>query len=664
MAAIVIDGGELAPASRADIGRASSGGGPAMETRIEAAAAAAAAVKAAAVSVAVAGDDGPPVGRRQRRRSTGDLTEGTGLQPGQLFRLLQSAAMAGEDSADEELDDSSDEEEHALMEELKQRMEEAEEEGEDEVALSFDELNSLLSELQVLRQAQRSKDATIRSAFSARPELFDDGLQDYILSNFTREGVFSKRISTAERYRRMSQSLSKVAVLGGRRPSIESASIIVAASGGSGGSGGGGSGSGGSVAVGAARRRTVSVGRPVLELLPVEEDVSEAMSKLDSWQFNIFDVADRSRTPFVSIGFALLEKWNAVAVLSCGARALRTLLASMSAAYVDNPYHNALHGADVAQTLHYFFYTGKLARHYDDRTVAASLLAALIHDVGHVGVNNAFLVATSDALALRYNDRSPLENMHCSVLFEAMKLPECSIFSRLAKETRQQLRGMIIDMVLATDNARHSEYLLTLNSRKADGSFSWESGKDKLLMLQIALHAADVSNPAKPWDTYITWTNRIITEFYAQGDRERELGLPVTAIMDREKPIPLENFQAGFIGAIVMPLFRSFADTDGLQLAEPLGSLENNLAEWDRRRRETPSKELLAARGTPVDDDHAADAGHDGDDIVVEEEEGDEGDDDAAAAAGSGGASEPASPPRPAGFAPPAGLARPRASRE
>lgn len=41
-----------------------------------------------------------------------------------------------------------------------------------------------------------------------------------------------------------------------------------------------------------------------------------------------------------------------------------------------------------------------------------ALFSAAIHDYGHLGVNNDFLIQSGDDLALRYNDRSPMENHH------------------------------------------------------------------------------------------------------------------------------------------------------------------------------------------------------------------------------------------------------------
>jgi hypothetical protein len=41
----------------------------------------------------------------------------------------------------------------------------------------------------------------------------------------------------------------------------------------------------------------------------------------------------------------------------------------------------------------------------------------VMHDFGHKGVTNDFLVNSKDLLALRYNDRSPHENFHASGAF-------------------------------------------------------------------------------------------------------------------------------------------------------------------------------------------------------------------------------------------------------
>lgn len=41
-------------------------------------------------------------------------------------------------------------------------------------------------------------------------------------------------------------------------------------------------------------------------------------------------------------------------------------------------------------------------------TLFTCYLAAIVHDYEHKGVNNDFLIKSSDTLALRYNDISPL----------------------------------------------------------------------------------------------------------------------------------------------------------------------------------------------------------------------------------------------------------------
>ncbi|CAJ1365438.1 unnamed protein product [Effrenium voratum] len=135
-------------------------------------------------------------------------------------------------------------------------------------------------------------------------------------------------------------------------------------------------------------------------------------------------------------------------------------------AYLDMPYHNNTHAADVTMMMHWFFQSSSMSW----KTPLDHLLglaAAVIHDVGHDGVNNMFHVKAQTPVALRYNDRSVLENMHCSLAFELMKENEdlnwislmttdYAVAGQKATDLRQYLRRGMIEMVLATDPTKHN----------------------------------------------------------------------------------------------------------------------------------------------------------------------------------------------------------------
>lgn len=74
---------------------------------------------------------------------------------------------------------------------------------------------------------------------------------------------------------------------------------------------------------------------------------------------------------------------------------------------------------------------------------------------GHPGVNNAFLVKTKSDLAMYHNDKSPLENMHCSTLYQLLKRPELNIMVNLSESQWRESRKIILFMILGTDMAHH-----------------------------------------------------------------------------------------------------------------------------------------------------------------------------------------------------------------
>lgn len=76
----------------------------------------------------------------------------------------------------------------------------------------------------------------------------------------------------------------------------------------------------------------------------------------------------------------------------------------------------------------------------------------------------------------------------------------------------------------------------------------------------------------------MNWVQRLEQEFFSQGDREKEEGLPVSFLMDRDKP-GVTKTQVGFFDFVVLPFFRTFASL--LPAAHPLlEGVEANRSIW------------------------------------------------------------------------------------
>ena len=184
------------------------------------------------------------------------------------------------------------------------------------------------------------------------------------------------------------------------------------------------------------------------------------------------------------------------------ARAMERYLRRVCSEYLPNPYHNAAHAADVTQVqpalallsaslysllrIHCFFShspaptaTGRsraarttgntppgaqamaIMLHMDARgrlsplERLAVLLAACVHDLGHPGVSNSFLVESRSHWALVYNDISVNENMHAS---RAMTLAEEEgLFRRFTRDEYRQVRPVASDRVVQTKTAAPGE---------------------------------------------------------------------------------------------------------------------------------------------------------------------------------------------------------------
>ena len=59
--------------------------------------------------------------------------------------------------------------------------------------------------------------------------------------------------------------------------------------------------------------------------------------------------------------------------------------------------------------------------------------------------------------------------------------------------------------------------------------------KDRRLLMITMIKVTDIGHSAKRLDYHKLWTDRIVEEFFLQGDAERDEKLPISAFMDRKK---------------------------------------------------------------------------------------------------------------------------------
>lgn len=335
--------------------------------------------------------------------------------------------------------------------------------------------------------------------------------------------------------------------------------------------------------------------------------VQSEIANIDNWNFNVFAVAAAAPGQSLCIiGNALLEQYGICSHFRTTKARIQSFLRHVERRYYAHPYHNAEHAADVTQTLHHFMSVGNLGTLFTERIKCTALLAAIIHDVGHTSYSNNFHITVNDDLAVQYVYRSPLEHMHCALAFQLIKDPQCNIFQGLTKIEQHEVRSLITDMVLATDNSVHSAYLGKFDNlvrRATEEGWKIADPDDDRLVLQMALHAADVSNPTKSLHTYLNWTERIKQEFYQQGDKERELLLPVSIGYDREQPIPLEKMQAGFIIGIVRPLFLTLSNLPSARLDHCMAQLDANLMHWQDEINRNKSQSISTKSEVSMNED-------------------------------------------------------------
>ncbi|KAJ1731809.1 3',5'-cyclic-nucleotide phosphodiesterase [Coemansia sp. Benny D160-2] len=304
---------------------------------------------------------------------------------------------------------------------------------------------------------------------------------------------------------------------------------------------------------------------------------------------------------------------------------VRRFATILESAYYDNPYHNFHHAVDVTQCTFYILHTlglfnktgyrrSSLRSPTDSSFPLRSILrptdsialvvASLCHDLGHPGLNNAFMVRAHTQLAEIYNDQSVLENFHaaCFSMIMSYFFADFGFQNSSCAEDGsskdpvgagatpshlsfdyEEFRRIAVHAILATDMARHFEFIGKCKaqherfmSRSNLPMTKQQHEAERAQLAASIIKCADISNIVRPFNISQRWTRRLNKEVTIQGNIEESLGMSRSMVVDLEN---VPTSQIAFYETCGRPLFNAVADLVP-ELRFMADQLENNIRNW------------------------------------------------------------------------------------
>ncbi|KAL5258630.1 hypothetical protein ACHWQZ_G009192 [Mnemiopsis leidyi] len=232
--------------------------------------------------------------------------------------------------------------------------------------------------------------------------------------------------------------------------------------------------------------------------------------------------------------------------------------------YRDVMYHNWRHGFNVAQMMFAMLTSGQMSQQFTDLEVFALLVGSLCHDIDHRGTTNQFQKLSDSPLANLYST-SFMEYHHFNHFLTISQVEGNNIFKSLNEKEYADFLDLTKTTILATDLALYFKHKALFKQLVENPSTNWDDGENRVLLRSMMITGCDLSAITKPWEVQRMVAEKIASEFFNQGDIERDkFGHTPAYMMDRSKRDELPKMQVGFIDNICLELYES------LEKANPL----------------------------------------------------------------------------------------------
>ena len=260
--------------------------------------------------------------------------------------------------------------------------------------------------------------------------------------------------------------------------------------------------------------------------------------------FNIFDT------------FGLLRKFK------INATVLFSFLYEIRSTYNPVFYHNWTHAVDVTQFMAHSLVISGMRDVLTQQEILVLLVACICHDANHDGFSNTYNVKAQTPLGILFKNQSVMETHHCSVSISVITHDETNVFGFFDDDHIGEVWSLFIDLIMATDMAKHFEILDAMKNFQASEKKWSEDPVGRLLMLKMLIKAADISNCARQFETADRWCDVLCEEFFKQGDLERAQGMEYSSPMNDREHLDKAKSQIGFYKSVCLPLFTLLAELE------------------------------------------------------------------------------------------------------
>ncbi|EAY13828.1 3'5'-cyclic nucleotide phosphodiesterase family protein [Trichomonas vaginalis G3] len=280
--------------------------------------------------------------------------------------------------------------------------------------------------------------------------------------------------------------------------------------------------------------------------------------------FNVFDY------------FGLLKKYK------IPNQVMFSFLYEMRDSYNPVFYHNWTHAVDVTQFMSHALVIANLREFFTQQEILVLLTACICHDANHDGFSNSYNLKAQTPLGILFKNQSVMETHHCSVSISVLTHEESNIFNIFDDDTLAGIWQLFIDLIMATDMAKHFDILDAIKAQMLAGHSWKEDPEFRRLFMCLLIKAADISNCVREFQTADRWCDVLCEEFFKQGDLERAQGMEYSSPMNDREHLDKAKSQIGFYKSVCLPLFELLAEIEpAFQVF--VDNCKNNLAQWMQR---------------------------------------------------------------------------------